>query len=363
VSQLGEQRVQQDYDAVLLVGFGGPEHPDDVIPFLENVLRGRRVPRSRLLEVAEHYQHFGGVSPINAQVRALIDALRKEFDQQQIDLPIYWGNRNWHPMLEDTMQSITGDGHQRVLALVLSAYSSYSSCRQYREDIQRARQAVGDGAPRVDKVRAFFNHPGFIDANADRLTEQLDRLVSDQPDRFPDTSVAFTAHSIPLSMASRCQYESQLRETCRLVAESCGVPASQWQLVYQSRSGRPEDPWLEPDICDHLTDLHQRGIRHVVVHPIGFLSDHMEVLYDLDEEAQQHCQSLGLRLLRAGTAGTHPRFVTGLRQLIEERLGGGCERLSVGGMEPVADVCADDCCPAPARRPATPGVESGAGNE
>jgi len=352
--------VQQDYDAVLLVGFGGPEHPDDVIPFLENVLRGRPVPRARLLEVAEHYDHFGGVSPINAQVRALIDALRKELDEQQIDLPIYWGNRNWHPMLEDTLHTLTRDGRARVLALVLSAYSSYSSCRQYREDIQRARQAVGDQAPRVDKIRAFFNHPGFIEANADRLAEQLDRLRSEQPDPPRGTSVAFTAHSIPMSMASGCQYASQLRETCRLVAEACGLRDAQWQLVYQSRSGRPEDAWLEPDICDHLTGLHDRGVGHVVVHPIGFLSDHMEVLYDLDEEAQQHCQSLGLRLLRARTVGTHPRFVAGLRQLIAERLSGGCERLSVGRLEPVADVCAEDCCPAPARYPAAPGVEGGA---
>ncbi|MEO1994598.1 MAG: ferrochelatase [Planctomycetaceae bacterium] len=348
--------MQQCYDALVIVGFGGPEQPDDVIPFLENVLRGRSVPRSRLLEVAEHYHHFGGVSPLNEQVRALIAALSRELVEQQIDLPIYWGNRNWHPLLEETMQQVARNGHSRVLALVLSAYSSYSSCRQYREDIQRAQQAVGGQAPQVDKIRAFFNHPGFIEANVARLAEALERATSDQDS---EVAVVFTAHSIPVSMAANCRYESQLVEASRLVAEACGVSEAQWDLVYQSRSGRPEDPWLEPDICDHLAALHARGQRGVVVLPIGFLSDHMEVLYDLDEEAQQVCQSLGLRLFRARTVGTHPRFVAGLRELIQERLYGGCDRHAVGRLDAVADVCPEDCCPAPARRPTTLSADRG----
>ena len=351
--------MQQNYDALMVVGFGGPEQSEDVIPFLENVLRGRPVPRSRLLEVAEHYHHFGGVSPINQQVRDLIAVLRQELIEQNIDLPIYWGNRNWHPMLEDTMQEVAADGHTRVLALVLSAYSSYSSCRQYREDIQRAQRAVDEPPPQVGKIRAFFNHPGFIEANAAQLSETLQQVLSEQGCELSDVKVAFTAHSIPMSMASNCRYAEQLTETCRLVAEACGVAETQWDLVYQSRSGRPEDPWLEPDICDHLSTLHAGGQRDVVVLPIGFLSDHMEVLYDLDEEAQQVCQSLGLRMYRARTVGTHPRFVAGLRELIQERLYGGCDRAAIGRLEAVADVCPEDCCPAPPRRPAPSSSENG----
>ncbi len=336
------------YDSILIVGFGGPERAEDVMPFLENVTRGRNVPRERLLEVAEHYHHFGGVSPINAQIRALIAALGPELERHGIALPIYWGNRNWHPMLADTLAEMAAAGRERSLALVLAAYSSYSSCRQYREDIERARASVGAGAPRVDKVRVFYNHPEFIAANADRVREALGAI---DPERRSGAQVAFTAHSIPISMARNCDYERQLTETCRLIAEAIGIPPGRWQLVYQSRSGRPEDPWLEPDILDHLRRLKETGARDVVIHPVGFLSDHLEVLFDLDEEARQLSGALGINMVRSGTVGVHPRFVAMLRELIEERIGAIADpdRRAVGRYGPGHDVCPELCCPPPAR--------------
>jgi ferrochelatase len=334
------------YDAILIVGFGGPERPEEVMPFLENVTRGRGVPRERLIEVAGHYQHFGGASPINDQVRTLIAALKPELRRHGIELPIYWGNRNWHPLLPDTLQAMTEAGVGRALAVVLAAYSSYSSCRQYLEDIARACDAVGPTAPVVDKVRVFFNHPEFIAANAERLRAALDRL--DMVDREA-AHVAFTAHSIPSSMAAVCDYERQLAETGRLVAEAAGVGAERWRLVYQSRSGRPTDPWLGPDILDHLKRLKDEGIGTVVIDPVGFLSDHLEVLYDLDEEARRLSDRLGLRMVRAGTVGTHPRFVGMIRELIAERLTEPAERRAVGRFGPGIDVCPVDCCPAPIR--------------
>jgi protoporphyrin/coproporphyrin ferrochelatase len=333
------------YDAILVVGFGGPERRDDVIPFLENVLRGRNVPRERMLEVAEHYYHFGGISPINNQVRELISALRIELDRSGIALPIYWGNRNWHPMLVETMQAMADAGCKRVLALVLAAYSSYSSCRQYREDIETARSTVGTDAPAVDKIRVFYNHPDFISANVDQVREALDRIAVD---RRSSTHIAFTAHSIPVSMARNCEYERQITETCRLVAEALEIPPARWRLVYQSRSGRPTDPWLEPDILAHLADLKNRGASSVVVDPIGFLSDHLEVLYDLDEEAARVANDLGLTMIRAGTVGTASKFIGMLRELIQERLGTTAERRAVGEFLPIHDVCPPSCCLAPA---------------
>jgi protoporphyrin/coproporphyrin ferrochelatase len=331
------------YDAILIVGFGGPERREDVLPFLENVTRGRNVPRERLLEVAEHYDHFDGVSPINAQIRALIAALRPELDRHGISLPIYWGNRNWQPMLADTLAEMTAQGVKRALAVVHAAYSSYSSCRQYREDIARAQAEVGKAAPVVDKVRVFYNHPDFIAANADRVREGLDRL----PDGCrQEAHIVFTAHSIPLSMARNCQYEYQLTETCRLIAEETGIAGERWALVYQSRSGRPGDPWLGPDILDHLKDLRRRGIGSVLIQPVGFLSDHMEVMYDLDLEARLLSEEIGLTMVRAGTVGTHPRFVGMLRELIAERLGniGVSNRRTLGPDGPSHDVCPDGCC-------------------
>lgn len=330
------------YDAILVVAFGGPERREEVMPFLENVTRGRNIPRERLLEVAEHYNHFGGASPLNDQVRALIAALRTELDQCGISLPIYWGNRNWHPLLANTIREMTDAGVRRALAFVVAAYSSYSSCRQYRENIEAARQAVGPGAPHIDKIRVFYNHPDFIAANVDCVRGALERIPESRRDR---THVAYTAHSIPQSMADHCDYEMQLHETCRLVSEQTGIPADRWRLVYQSRSGRPADPWLEPDIVDHLRDLRNQGVDEVVVMPIGFLSDHVEVLYDLDDEAQKAAQEIGLQMIRAATVGVHPRFVAMIRELIVERMSPTAERQCMGHYGPNHDICPADCCP------------------
>lgn len=332
------------YDALLFISFGGPEGREDVIPFLENVLRGRNVPRERLLEVAEHYEHFGGISPINAQVRALMDAVRGELDRHQIALPIYWGNRNWKPYLPDALRQMADDGIQRAIGFVVSAYSSYSSCRQYRENIAAAQEQVGPPAPAVDKLRVFYNHPDFVAANVDRVRDAIGQLpLAAQSRPF----VAFTAHSIPSSMAAGCDYEKQLTETARLVAEQLGLVADQWKLVYQSRSGRPQDPWLEPDICDFINSLDPQETPGLVIAPIGFLSDHIEVLFDLDEQAAEAAQARGLAMSRAGTVGTHPRFVTMIRKLIEERLNPGTPRESIGLYGPREDVCAVGCCLAP----------------
>ena len=338
--------MKQAYDAILIVGFGGPEKRDDVIPFLENVLRGKNVPQERMLEVAEHYYQFDGISPINAQVRKLIDSLRTELDSNDISLPIHWGNRNWHPLLADTMQQMADEGIQHALALVLSAYSSYSSCRQYLENIQTARDAVGKDAPQIDKIRVFYNHPDFIAVNADHLRLALDQFSQQQRDTV---HIAYTAHSIPCSMAETCDYEQQLTETCRLVSEALNIPEDRWKLVYQSRSGRPSDPWLEPDICDHLTAIHDQAVTNLVILPIGFLSDHLEVLYDLDQQARKVCETLGLHMVRAATPGTHPRFIAMLRKLIQERLTESPLREAVGQYDPNHDVCPTDCCPAPQR--------------
>lgn len=335
------------YDALLFVSFGGPEGKDDVIPFLENVLRGKPVPRERMLEVAEHYYHFGGVTPINQQCRDLIEALEAELKSHSVDLPIYWGNRNWHPLLPDTMKQLKQDGAQRVLAFVTSGFSSYSGCRQYRENIYAAQDEADANDIDVHKIRTFYNHPDFIAVNAENVSAAMEEVADG------DTSsvhVAFTAHSLPVSMSSTSDYEKQLLETCRLVAEQLNLDDGQWRLVYQSRSGRPQDPWLEPDICDYLEDLKAAGTQGVVVSPVGFLSDHMEVLYDLDDEARKLCDNLGLKMARAATPGTHPQFVTMIRKLIEERMAASMPEC-IGQYGPNHDVCPTDCCPAPARRP------------
>ena len=322
------------YDAVLFVSFGGPEGMDDVIPFLENVLRGRNVPRERMLQVAKHYELFGGVSPINQQNRNLIAALKTELTTNGPNLPIYWGNRNWHPLLPDALKQMADDGIKRAIAFVTSAYSSYSSCRQYRENIRDALAAVGPTAPEVDKIRAFYNHPLFIEANIDQIRKALS-AAGEHP------GLVFTAHSIPESMATNCEYASQLTEASRLVAESLGQ--EDWQLVYQSRSGSPTQPWLGPDICDHLRELKAKGVTDVVVAPIGFVSDHMEVIYDLDVQAKKVADELGIRMVRAATAGTHPLFVRMIRELLLERtLGTPASVIGLHG--PSHNVCADDCC-------------------
>jgi len=334
-----------EYDAILFVSFGGPEKPDDVIPFLENVLRGRNVPRERMMAVAEHYYHFGGKSPINDQNRALIAALEKLLADEGPHLPVYWGNRNWHPMLADTLRQMRADGIRRALAFFTSAYSSYSGCRQYRENILAAQNEVGPGAPEVDRLRVFFNHPGFIGPMAENVKASLDQIPKDRRD---GAHVAFTAHSIPAGMAETSRYVEQLKEACRLVATAAGVP--DYQLVYQSRSGPPTQPWLEPDIGDHLRALTASGRTDVIVSPIGFISDHLEVLYDLDTEAAELSKELGIRMVRSATIGTHPDFVRMIRDLVVERMDPGATRPALGVFGPSHDVCPADCCPA-MRRP------------
>jgi len=332
---------QSNYDALLIVSFGGPESRDDVIPFLENVLRGKNVPRERMLAVAEHYYLFEGKSPINQQTRELIAAIEKELALHGPKLPVYWGNRNWHPMLADTLRQMKQDGVRRALAFVTSAYSSYSGCRQYREDIARAQREV-PGAPQADKVRAFFNHPGFIEATEERLRDALAQLPTEARH---NVEVVYVAHSIPLSMASTCDYVGQLSEVRKLVSERLGITKD--ALVYQSRSGALGQAWLEPDILDYLHDVKARNLAgSVVIAPISFLSDHMEVLYDLDIEARQLCGSLGLTMVRAKTVGVHPKFIGMIRELILERTAGS-ERRALGSLGARADVCAEDCCPAP----------------
>jgi ferrochelatase len=343
-----------NYDAILVVSFGGPEGHDDVIPFLENVLRGRNVPRERMLAVAEHYYHFDGKSPINQQTRELIAAINEELAQHGPKLPVYWGNRNWHPMLADTLRQMKSDGVKRALAFVTSAYSSYSGCRQYRENIARAQAEVGEGAPQIDKLRVFFNHPGFLEATEDRLQEALAKIPVDAR---RNVQIVYVAHSIPISMSSTSDYVKQLEEVRRLASQPIGI--SNDVLVYQSRSGAPGQPWLEPDILDHLRELKRKNLASaVVVAPISFISDHMEVLYDLDIEASQLCDELALPMARAKTVGVHPKFIAMIRELILERTE-GVERRAVGSLGPRQDVCAEDCCPAPQRpvRPQTARTE------
>lgn len=331
------------YDAILVLSFGGPEKREDVIPFLENVLRGKPVPRERLLEVAEHYYHFGGISPINEQCRVLIAALRPELDMHDIRLPIYWGNRNWTPYLNDTLIQMKRDGVKRALTYVTSGFSCYSGCRQYRENIAATLEQPDAAGLQIDKLRVFYNHPDFIGVLAEQVGKALANFSADARDAV---HVAFTAHSIPLSMSTTSDYEKQLRESCRLVAEQLELPESRWKLVYQSRSGRPQDPWLEPDILDHLREAKSTGIDKVVVSPIGFLSDHMEVLYDLDDEARRFCDEHAIQMVRAGTPGSHPRFVSMIRKLIQERIH-GANRECLGRFPANHDVCPLDCCPAP----------------
>ncbi len=331
------------YDSLLLVSFGGPEGPDDVLPFLENVLRGRNVPQERLVEVAEHYFLFDGVSPINAQNRALLAALIRELNAHGPLLPVYWGNRNWHPMLPDVVGQMAEDGCQRALAFVTSAFGSYSGCRQYREDLERARAEVGPEAPQIDKIRAFFNHPGFIEPMAERVRAAFDEVPAE---RRGAARLVFTAHSVPLWMVEAGPYVKQLREACRLVADRVG--RGLWDLVYQSRSGPPSQPWLEPDVCDFLKETQRTSdVRDVVLVPVGFLSEHMEVIYDLDVEAAGVCEEIGLGYVRSGLVECHPRFVTMIRELIEERLDPAAPRLALGEMGPYPDECPRDCC----RRP------------
>jgi ferrochelatase len=344
------------YDAVLLLSFGGPEGPDDVMPFLENVVAGRGVPRERLLAVAEHYHHFGGVSPINDQNRALLAALRADFAANGVDLPIYWGNRNWHPFLADTMRQMRADGVRSALAFATSAYASYSGCRQYLDDIVTARADVGDGAPAVEKLRHYYDHPGFVGPHADAVRAARASLPGATPEA---PRLVFTAHSIPVAMNDASGpdgdlYRAQLLATAALVAAEA-APDLAWDLVWQSRSGPPHVPWLEPDINDHLETLAREGVSDVVVSPIGFVSDHLEVVWDLDNEAAETAAKLSLGYARAGTPGTDPRFVTMVRELVAERLVAGAPVRELGALGRNAACGSDGCCsarPAPATRQA-----------
>jgi protoporphyrin/coproporphyrin ferrochelatase len=346
------------YDALVIVSFGGPDRPEDVLPFLENVTRGRNIPRERLLEVAEHYHHCGGRSPINDQNRALIAAVEHELATHGPKLPVYWGNRNWHPLLANTLRQMAADGVRRALAFVTSAYSSYSSCRQYLENIATAQAEVGPNAPQIDKLRVFFNHPGFIEPMIENTRAAIEKIPIE---RRSGAALVLTAHSIPAAMAANCRYEEQLSEACRLInarvgslfaPAKAGAPASgagearvHWHLVYQSRSGPPHQPWLEPDINEFISSRHRHSpIKDIVIVPIGFISDHMEVVYDLDTEVRQLCEQLGINMVRAATVGTHPRFVQMIRELVDERMTDSARRPALGKLGPGSDVCAGDCC-------------------
>lgn len=333
------------FDALLLLSFGGPEGPDDVIPFLQNVVRGRPVPSERLEQVAGQYMRFGGRSPINDHNRSLLHALTEEFASRGRDLPVYWGNRNWAPYVADTVARMRDDGVRRAAVFVTSAYSSYSSCRQYLEDLERARREVGSDAPELVKLRPYFDHPGFVEPLIEGLADALRRVG-------PDAPVLMSAHSIPSSMAATCAYEEQLRTTAALVATGAGLGGTHdpWRLVFQSRSGSPAHPWLGPDVLEVIADLPQ-ATGEVVVVPVGFVSDHMEVVHDLDTQAAGAAADRGIRLVRSATPGTHPRFVRMVCELLAElEEPDSAPRLALG---PPArrPLCGEGCCPAPAAGP------------
>ncbi len=340
-----------DYDAFLLLSFGGPEGPEDVMPFLRNVTRGRGIPEERLTAVAEHYQHLRGVSPINAGNRELLAALGVEFADRGIALPMYWGNRNWKPYVADAVRHMRDDGVQRALVFTTSATASFSACRQYRGDLAQARAVAGEGAPELEKLRHFFDHPGFVAANADGVRTALESLPTGQAG---GARLVFTAHSIPVAMndtsgpQANGLYAAQQRETARLVAESVRGTDAAFDLVWQSRSGPPGVPWLEPDVNEHLRALAASGVTAAVVSPTGFVADHVEVVWDLDVEAQHTAAELGLSYARAPAAGTHPAFVAAIGQLVEERLH-GTEPLALGSLGLCGIDCPLGCCPAPSR--------------
>jgi protoporphyrin/coproporphyrin ferrochelatase len=362
-----------NYDAFLLLSFGGPEGPDDVMPFLRNVTRGRGVPEERLMEVAEHYYAQGGVSPINAQCRDLLAAVGADFAARGVDLPLYWGNRNWQPLLTTTVARMASDGVRRAVAFVTSAYSSYSACRQYRDDIERALAEAGPDAPVIDKVRPYFNHPGFIEPFADAARAALRTLP---PQAQDGARLVFTAHSVPEAMAAASgspsagsarpgaaggRYAAELAEAARLITGKVRAPSSperaagdcppRFDLVYQSRSGAPGVPWLGPDIGDHLAKLAADGVPGVVIVPVGFTSDHMEVVHDLDVEAAGAAAAMGLPLARAAAPMPDERFAAMVTDLVLERLGRAGPH-SLGGFGPAAGDCPADCCRYSPRRPA-----------
>ncbi|NUL46318.1 ferrochelatase [Cellulosimicrobium funkei] len=372
----------KDYDSILLASFGGPEGQDDVIPFLRNVTAGRGIPDERLEEVATHYRANGGISPINEQNRALLEALQSELAARGIDLPIYWGNRNWDPYIPETLERIYADGHRRLLTVATSAYSCYSSCRQYREDLGMALRSTGlEGKLEADKIRQYFNHPGFVTPFAEGLSAGLAEIRAELAAAGRADGrlhIFFATHSIPTSDAEAAgprpvaaelreqtglapgegngadvysaQHLDVAEEILRLVPEAAGI---EWSLVYQSRSGAPHVPWLEPDINDAIEELavastvegaDAGSLAGVLVVPLGFVSDHMEVVWDLDTEAKETAENLGLAFRRTPTPGTHPAFVSGLVDIVEERLGRREGRAAVGCFGAWNDVCAPNCC-------------------
>jgi protoporphyrin/coproporphyrin ferrochelatase len=356
------------YDALLLLSFGGPERPDDVVPFLENVTRGRGIPRERLVEVGQHYFGFGGRSPINDQNRALLAALRDDLAAAGLDLPVYWGNRNWEPYLPDALSQMAADGVRRAAVFVTSAYASYSSCRQYRENLWDAVEQV-PGAPALDKLRIYYSHPGFVAPVVDGVVEALAELPEDER---AGARLVFVTHSIPTAMndasgpaggAYLAEHQDVAAEVARQVAAATGVEREH-DLVFCSRSGSPHVPWLEPDVNDHLESLHTAGTTAVVLCPVGFVSDHMEVIYDLDTEALATAERLGLHAVRSATAGTDPRFVGAVRELLLERAaterGETPQRAALGALGATWDRCAPGCCAAREARPALCGLEAGA---
>ncbi len=333
------------YDALLLVSFGGPEKTEDVIPFLENVTAGRGIPRERLAAVGEHYHLFGGRSPINDLNRAFLDAIRADLAEHDIDLPVYWGNRNWDPYLSDTVRQMEADGVQRAACFLTSAYSSYSSCRQYRENLAAASEGT---AVRLDRLRHYFNHPGFVEP----FVEATALALAEAPS---GTHVVFMTHSIPDAMNDASGgpdvglYRREHEDVMAVVAERSGATA--WSLAFCSRSGSPRTPWLEPDVNDLLEQLSADGVESVVVVPVGFVSDHMEVVYDLDTEAKATADKLGLRFRRVATPQDHPRFVAVVRELLLERAaaerGEDPARPATGAFAAACDACPADCCLSP----------------
>ncbi|CAN5226216.1 ferrochelatase [soil metagenome] len=341
------------FDGLLLLSFGGPDKPEDVVPFLENVTRGRGIPKERLAEVGQHYFQFGGKSPINEQNLALLAAIRQDFAENGVDLPVYWGNRNWDPYLADTLAQIAADGVERLAVFTTSAYSSYSSCRQYRENLWDADQQVS-GAPTIERLRGYYNHPGFVEP----FVDGIEAALKDLPEGLgPAARLVFVTHSIPEAMNNASgpgdhgAYLAQHRDVVTViadhVADQTGVTRGA-DLVFCSRSGAAHVAWLEPDVNDHLADLAADGVQAVVLVPVGFVSDHMEVVYDLDTEALATCERLGLAARRVPTPGTDPRFVAMVRDLLLERAaverGEPVTRNWVGERGPMWDRCQPDCC-------------------
>jgi ferrochelatase len=355
-SATGRVRQPVDYDALLIVSFGGPEAPEDVSPFLDNVFRGLPVTPQTKEHVAQRYERFGGVSPINNATRAFIKALQHELDAHGPALPIYWGNRNWHPFLADTIAKMTSDGVRRALVYVTSVFGSYSGCRKYREDLYEAAAGIG-GAPAFDKLRLGYNHPGFIEATCDRVRAALEQIGGNEA-----TPILFSAHSLPQSMARCSRYEAQLEECCRLVGDA--LEHQRWHLVYQSNNASyGREPWLGPDVAEALRSLAADGVRKAVIAPIGFVADHLEIVLDLDVEAAGVASDVGVEIARATTVGTHPAYIAMVRELVCERVAPDTPRRALGTFGPSHDACPTDCClsgrPGPPR-PALCGADASA---